>query len=90
MLQLKPRSTFTNGRFWLLLKYKPLHQEDTKYNVKKIKKNFSHAERLQKLQLLALGYRRLRADVIETNKLMTGKCNVGEFPSFTGSLMAVE
>ena len=36
-------------------------------------KNLSYEERLQKLKLPTLRYRRLRGDMIETYKLMTGK-----------------
>ena len=36
-------------------------------------KAFSYKERLQKLKLPTLQYRRLRGDMIETYKLMTGK-----------------
>ena len=36
-------------------------------------KDLSHEERVQKLKLPTLRYRRLRGDMIETYKLMTGK-----------------
>ena len=47
--------------------------KDKLLNIYHHTKNLSYEERLQKLKLPTLRYRRLRGDMIETYKLMTGK-----------------
>ena len=50
-------------------------------------KDRSYEERVRKLQLLTLRFRRLRGDMIETYKILTGKCDksVTEFMSMQNS-----